>query len=111
MNDTKTQTDETPAGAASALSAGLGGAFQREIRYAVLKWKDVAAALTPAEIEDLRHLMWKTHDYRENQGKTRYVECVVVEEDWPEYEPTWRAIEARMTPNVPSDRLTEAKGE
>ena len=78
-------------------TAGLDGAFQREKRYAVLKWKDVTAALTLAELDDLRHIMWKTHDYREQHGKTRYVDCVVVEKDWPEYEPTWRAIEERMT--------------
>lgn len=34
------------------------------------------------------------------------MDCVVVESDWPEYEPTWRAIEARVTgaqpvPSVP----------
>jgi hypothetical protein len=32
--------------------------------------------------------------------------CVVVESDWPEYEPTWKVIEARVmgaqpTPSVP----------
>lgn len=25
------------------------------------------------------------------------LECVVVEQDWPEYEPTWMAIEERMS--------------
>ena len=112
--NTKQNDETTTVAACPPLSVGLGGAFQRENRYAVLKWKDVAAALTKAELDDLRHLMWKTHDYREAQGKARYVNCVVVEEDWPEYEPTWLLIEKRMTtPNVqlrgapkarPSDR-------
>jgi hypothetical protein len=70
--------------------------FVRENRYAVLKWKDVAATLNPSEIDDLRHIMWKVNDHREARGKPRFISCVVVESDWPEFEPTWAAIEARM---------------
>ena len=44
--------------------------FTREARYAVLKSAEIG---------------------RPPLG------CVVVESDWPEYEPTWRAIEARAT--------------
>lgn len=28
------------------------------------------------------------------------VECIVVESDWPEYEPTWESIEKRCTSNA-----------
>lgn len=98
---------ETSSGQCAA-TVGLGGTFRREIRYAVLKWKDAIAALTPEEVDTLHHIMWKTHDYRESQGKHRYVDCVVIEKDWPEYEPTWRAIEARMKmPSGQSDSQEE----
>ena len=61
-------------------------AFEREHdRYVVLKRKD------------LSYIQWHalqtiidTHDMPTRQ-------CVVVEEDWPEYEPVWAMIEARMT--------------
>jgi len=33
--------------------------------------------------------------FRERNGK-QPLECVVVESDWPEYEPTWEAIKQRM---------------
>lgn len=69
--------------------------MQREYRYMVFKMKDVRSALTREERAFLRDLMGKVHDYRIGEGK-RVLECVVVESDWPEYEPTWAAIEKRM---------------
>ena len=83
--------------------------FVRESRYAVEKWKDLAAALNPTELDMFKHLMWKTHDYRETRGATRYVECVVVEQDWPEFEVAWALIEARMTGQLnPIEELVRA---
>lgn len=58
--------------------------FKREIRYAVIKYKD----LSP---EDRRAL---SLFLRARNIPTR--ECVVVEADWPEYEPVWAMIQARM---------------
>jgi hypothetical protein len=71
--------------------------FKREFRYAVIKRKDADAALTPEERDQLSDLLWKVACWRERNGKPP-LECVVVEHDWPEYEPTWKAIEARMAP-------------
>jgi len=73
---------------------------EREYRYMVFKLKDVRAALSRDERALLKHLAGKVHDYRLGEGKAP-LECVVVESDWPEYEPTWQAIEQRMdeTPN------------
>ena len=50
-------------------------------------------------------------EHRTAIGKPR-LDCVVVEVDWPEYEPTWEAIEARITgvqpaPSVPEGWPTE----
>ena len=84
--------------------------MQREYRYMVFKMKDVRAALTRDERALLKDLIGKVHDYRIGEGK-RVLECVVVESDWPEYEPTWAAIEKRMdgTPNAPLEGRGEHK--
>lgn len=70
--------------------------FERENRYIVLKRKhlgqlpdELQIRLKPA-LEDAASLLPKL-DY------------VVVESDWPEYEPTWAAIEARVT-GLPAER-------
>lgn len=69
--------------------------FNREYRYFVIKRKDAKEALSRDERGLLNHLLGKVHDYRLGLGK-KPLECVVVESDWPEYEPTWKAIEERM---------------
>lgn len=71
--------------------------FKREIRYVVLKASDLqAVGLTDAELAALTAVVSKVDQYRMNAGKPD-LECVVVEKDWPEFEPTWKAIERRMT--------------
>lgn len=67
----------------------------RENRYIVCKKKDVQAALSRDESAALNRLLQKVDRYRLNNGKVPLV-CVVVEWDWPEYEPTWQAIERRV---------------
>ena len=53
--------------------------------------------------DEIRRLAREYAEQRRLKGKEP-LDCVVVESDWPEYEPTWRAIEARVTgtQNVPS---------
>jgi len=74
--------------------------FTRENRYLVLKRKDIFAYLSEDERKTLSALVGKIYDGRDDDMNP-VLEYVVVEKDWPEYEPTWQAIEARMT-NVPS---------
>lgn len=69
--------------------------FERERRYIVLKLKDVEAALTCEEIDLLGELQDKIDAARAASGKEALV-AAVVESDWPEYEPTWLAIQARV---------------
>lgn len=70
--------------------------FTRENRYLVLKASDmVAVGLTEVELDQLQAICAKVDQYRVAAGKPD-LECVVVEKDWPEYEPTWQAIEHRM---------------
>ena len=70
--------------------------FTREARYAVLKSADVMQCLTVSELIELRRIQAKVEGHRAEIGRPP-LGCVVVESDWPEYEPTWRAIEARAT--------------
>jgi len=59
--------------------------FEREERYIVFKVKDLSE----------RKVEWVRDVIRLNDIPT--VDGVVVEADWPEYEPTWAAIERRVT--------------
>ena len=70
--------------------------FRREARYVVVKIKDIdAAGCTDAERDAFNVLCDKVSRYRISSAKG-LLECVVVEKDWPEFEPTWKAIEERM---------------
>lgn len=69
--------------------------FTRERRYIVIKLSDVKIALSVAEQRELESLCKFVLSGRQMRGKPD-LQCVVVESDWPEYEPTWKAIEARM---------------
>ena len=64
--------------------------FVREDRYIVIKRSDLMkvpvnyrSALVDPMLSLLSHLPRR--------------ECLVIESDWPEYQPTWEAIEARVT--------------
>jgi hypothetical protein len=69
--------------------------FKRENRYFVLKWTDIDAARLPSDLRVALHRAGHlVAAQRLERGKLP-LECVVVEKDWPEYEPTWAAIEQR----------------
>lgn len=72
----------------------MTNAFTREARYMVLKSADAMKCLTVSELIELRRIQAKVEEHRAEIGKPP-LDCVVVESDWPEYESTWRAIEAR----------------
>lgn len=75
----------------------MSQSFKREPRYIVLKLADIEAAnIGPLTHATLNHICHAVASAREQAGK-QPLQCVVVEQDWPEYEPTWRAIEARVT--------------
>src|SRR3990167_6731159 len=83
-------TNPTPTDAAIAREA-----FKRENRYIVFKRKDCELCMTDEQRSQLIELARVFWAYREAAGKSDF-DCVVVERDWPEYEPTWKAIEARV---------------
>ena len=75
--------------------------FKREERYIVFKLSDVEKDFFPSEISQLLRLYETQQSMRKQSGKPP-LDCVVVESDWPEYEPTWNAIEARVTGAQPA---------
>ena len=72
--------------------------FIRESRYLVLNFKHTHKYLTEEELYILTILAQKVNEGRRWDHKP-VIKCVVVESDWPEYEPTWKAIENRMNKN------------
>ena len=72
--------------------------FEREYRYLVIKVKDARKYLDAEDQHALEEIADRIERGRIADGKEALL-CVVVEHDWPEYEPTWAAIEAR-TSNV-----------
>lgn len=79
----------------------MSNEFMREERYIVFKLSDVEEHFTPGERQQLARLAEVQRVGRSEGGKP-LLECVVVESDWPEYEPTWKAIEARVTGAQPA---------
>jgi hypothetical protein len=69
--------------------------MKREHRYLVVKIKDMARYMSESEAIAFLALATKIDVGRARDGKGP-VECVCVESDWPEYEPTWAAIEKRV---------------
>ena len=80
--------------------------FKREERYLVFKLSDVEEHFTPGERQQLARLAEVQRVGRSEGGKP-LLECVVVESDWPEYEPTWQAIEARVTGAQPAPSVRD----
>lgn len=74
----------------------MSRAFKRETRYAVIKLKDIN-----------QNTQRQLHNFMEDlEIPSR--DCVVVESDWPEYEPVWKMIEARMTGKALASREGES---
>lgn len=70
--------------------------FKREKRYEIAKCSDVDKYLSDSEMSQLCELLDKI-SFGRQQDNRGILKAVVIESDWPEYEPTWQAIEARMT--------------
>ena len=81
------------------------GEFKREHRYWVFKRKNL---LNQKQDDQLRELA-EIHSHESDQFRSACPTCVVVEDDWPEYELVWDMIQARIEgrPN----RITELEAE
>lgn len=73
-----------------------GTEFKREQRYYVLKLSDLHGTVGLADLLYLDGIARKVADRRAQEGKEQR-EYLVIESDWPEFEPTWRGIEARVS--------------
>lgn len=76
------------------------GAFERQERYLVIKMKDMFEAVQAGFLgmstpTTLIRIMDSLEAYRLTRGRSPLL-TAVVEEDWPEYEMVWQAIEQRM---------------
>lgn len=69
--------------------------MELELRYTVLKNKDIGDYLTRDEQEVLDEMCQKINSGRVKDGR-RLMKCVVIERDWPEYEPVLALLEKRM---------------
>ena len=75
--------------------------FTREDRYIVFKLSDVERYLTDADRAHLAMMKNEIDAGRDCANKPPF-KGLIVESDWPEYEPTWKAIEARVTGAQPA---------
>ena len=69
--------------------------FKYENLYFVLKRSDIRNSLSFLEQQILQDIAEKVHHWRTEEVGRDPRKCVVVESDWPEYEPTWHAIKQR----------------
>ena len=73
----------------------MSNEFKREPRYVVFKIKDIHAYLPPHLVEAIK-AAGETIAVGRALEKRPPFNAVVVEQDWPEFEMVWAAIEARM---------------
>ena len=66
-----------------------------EKRYVVLKITDINLYLNDEDRKQLAAIATKIDAGRRAKDKG-FLECIIVEHDWPEYEMTWRAIQHRI---------------
>lgn len=69
--------------------------FKKEFRYLVFKIKDVDLYLTEQEKDSLLCIADELAVCRADAGKNP-LQCVVVEDDWPEYDIVWKMIQDRI---------------
>ncbi len=79
--------------------------MHRENRYTVIKNTDINRYLSFTEIAQMELLFSKVTRERLADGRGE-MRCVVVEHNWPEYEPTWKSIENRVDNDNLKQRAT-----
>ena len=76
--------------------------MQREKRYLVFKISDLNKYLTVGEVAHIATLATHVDNCRTSEGRPE-LEGVFVEADWPEFLPTWAAIEKRVDAETPAE--------
>ena len=88
--------------------------MEREDRYIVIKRSDLdvtafRGGLISADINELNRILEEVQLERHKRGKGD-LKAVVVESDWPEYEPVWKMIEARVNMDFQQKALVIDEG-
>lgn len=76
--------------------------MKRENRYLVFKHADVLKHLSLADQLELARIACIVDSGRHLAGKEDLA-CIIIESDWPEYGPTWAALEARVDAEAPAE--------
>ena len=84
----------------------MSNEFRREDRYIVFKLSDVERYLTDADRTYLAMMKNEIDAGRDCANKHPF-KGLIVESDWPEYEPTWKAIEGRVIGAQPAPSIPE----
>lgn len=85
----------------------MSNEFVREERYIVFKISDVERYLTDKDRANITMMKMEIDAGRDCANKPPF-KGLIVEADWPEYEPTWKAIEARVTGAQPAPSTKDA---
>lgn len=101
----KTNIKKTERGTRTSPCSG-SAKFVREERYIVIKEKDLECLGIEGK-SYLSGILDKIRNERIKRGADPKLKCVVIEEDWPEYEPVWRMLEKRMTKPTPVAALDD----
>ena len=80
--------------------------IKQEDLYIIFKESDMNAYLSSSEADEVRYLNRVVNAGRTREGKDN-LNGVFVEEHWPEFEPTWDAIQARITGKQPEQSISE----
>ena len=78
--------------------------FVRELRYIVFKIKDIERYLDPCTAQafwDTLSIVDRKITYRRGVDGKLPFNALVIEQDWPEFEPAWAMIEERMKKEQP----------
>jgi hypothetical protein len=85
-----------------------------EDRYYVIKKSDFDSTFNPGVRHErelqLKSIMARIEIHRRGEGKLP-IEAVVIESDWPEYEPTVKALESRIEKETETDILKNIFGD
>lgn len=84
----------------------MSNEFKQEDHYIVFKLSDMSAYLSSSEADEVRYLNRVVNAGRTREGKES-LNGVFIEEHWPEFEPTWEAIKARVTGTQPTSNIPD----
>ena len=81
--------------------------FKKEIKYLVLKYKDIeAAGFSDEEKAGMYRLINRVELARAQRGKPP-LECVVVESEWHCYDKVWEMVELEYNQNTAAPKGEE----